>query len=64
MIPFDPMAPHVAWFQVWRGHIRKAKENTDQRDGYCMAAAIAQAQMVQYLAIELARYNRENNYQR
>lgn len=57
LIPFDPTMPHILWFQTWRGHIRKAKENPEQAGGWCQAAKIAQGEMVQYLAIELAKHN-------
>lgn len=53
MIPFDPMAPHVLWYQTWRNHIRTAKQIPEQMDGYCRAAMIAQSEYLMYLALEV-----------
>lgn len=43
--------PFIGWLQAWRSHIAKAKADPVTRDGYCRAAAIAQAAYVMSRAI-------------
>lgn len=52
LIPFDPSAPHVAWFQAWRRHVLYAKNNPGNNAGACLAAMIANAQY----ELEMALY--------
>lgn len=54
MIPFNPEAVHVMWFNVWRNRVAQAKLH--QGDAmYCRAAALAQALYAQTAAIEVVK---------
>lgn len=54
LIPFDPRALSYLWFLKWREHLRCARLSRE-RDEYCKAAVIAQAEHVCQLAIEIVR---------
>lgn len=56
MIAYDPKSPHVLWFNIWRTNIQRAKGVQGDNSYYCKGAVIAQAQYVEYLALEIARH--------
>lgn len=58
MIPFNPLATHVLWYQAWRKHVRAAKDHPESSECYGRAALIAQAEYVMSLALELNKAKR------
>ena len=55
MIPFNPLAPSIIWYQAWRDHIRSAKQFPAQARGYCRAAMIAQCEYLCYITLEIIK---------
>jgi hypothetical protein len=58
MMDFDPLAPHIFWFNRWRHNIDRAREGTSEQDGYSHAACIAQMMYLTYMTLERAKEER------
>ena len=59
MLPLEFRSPLYLWWYAWKKHVRNAKKYPEQADGYCKAAAIANAMYVICVAEALAKENRK-----
>lgn len=60
MIPFDPQAPHLQWFQSWRKRVALAQMEPDKAHLWSRLAMVSQMRYVTLAALEVVRQTKEN----
>lgn len=55
MRSYDPFAASSSWWNSWRNHVKKAKANAPNNEGYCQAAVIAHAEYEMARALEISK---------